>query len=805
MTDRYILIIDQLFNGTAIGFIESFFRAIFAILYSVLAFILNDLLVRGLWDAFGLDQVFTDLVLKIPTEDDPYLFDVNIYQAVIDLYNTMAVYGYAILSFTLVLAGFTLLFESIKILPRTTSLQIIRRGVWAALFIMLMPYIWNLGGSLVNMFSLPGGVILPSMDDLKSVLFGRVSLSILLGNDTQQNLIQGDAGQAFGLLLLSLAMFFLMLFLILSIYILGLLKVFLTLFGFMVFPLVAALTIIPRIDRLVDRFVDILLGLLITPVFSAAALRVAYEFLLLRSSIPPGVIDPLIMYIGLITSVMMPILLVPFLGKFFEMVKSSVERGVLSAAMIVGPAVGAGVGMVAGGLAGGVGYLWTGVRSAGGAAGVLNAIQSVVRNPGATAAIAAGAGTALAKSSLAAGAANPAVAMAGMATVATSKLMSRLASNVKPRIRVGAKTARGFISAVFQGAKAGAKTGWSMGVNRRIGLDPFRVGYSAGKNVYATIEEGEITEAKGLVMEMYDAAIHESNLEGNAPPEVIAFRDAFIAYAKNQDQGNWVRLMNAFRGLGIDIRGRQAQALVASAIAKTPYENIEVVAGRVAKRLKMIVDQGGKDFARSFNPRYYQGLESLYKVMAGYGSRMDFAMARKAGYSVETLTNAFQSKSALENVINRSKVIDNIKSIYRPEADDPSSKLSLDEIRTAIVNTDPSSFSNILEKLEEEGQPVVSGEYEGEKLKEYILDYGDETTLRAFYKFVNEPSKFLEYYRQSQGGATALNEPNLERTGASGGAETPQTSGGEGGGGDQTPGSNVEGNNEGEGRSEGRR
>ena len=292
-----------------------------AIIFSILAALIVGLaptIASMLLNAFGGERGVYFFLIQIPTADmdNPGVLTAPIVKLSNLLRNT------ALIFFTvlLVIAGMYYALEGFRVVSQGTAASIITGSIFTALMIYLFLPIYNVAASLLNTLTSPDqGYILSSG-----------MIENLLGWAIHAPKSSSPADQTVAFLL---SVFFLVMVAatLISIGILGILRIFFIGALAAMTPILLILRLIPATKRIAESFIDMLIGMMLSSLIAAIFIRFGYEALSTGSF--TGLAGSIVAWGTLIAASMMPTVLAPRLGSLF-MTTAGIATAAISTATI---------------------------------------------------------------------------------------------------------------------------------------------------------------------------------------------------------------------------------------------------------------------------------------------------------------------------------------------------------------------------------------------------------------------------------------------------------------------------------------
>ena len=285
----------------------------------------------------GGEQGVYFFLIEIPTADanNPGTMTTPILN-VFDLLRNVALVFFAVV---LVIAGLYYALESFRLVSEGTAASIVTGSVFTALMIYLFLPVYNVAAGLINTLTSPDQEYILSPGMIQSLIEWAVRPPPS-GN-------MADQTAAFFMSVFFLVMVAVTL---ISIGILGILRLFFIGAVAAMMPIILVLRLIPFTRRIAESFIDMLIGLMLSSLVAAIFLRFGYE--VLNAGSFTGLAGSVVAWGTLIASAMMPTVLAPRLGSVF-MTTAGMVTAAMSTATIgtIGTLSGIAVGTVRGGAA----------------------------------------------------------------------------------------------------------------------------------------------------------------------------------------------------------------------------------------------------------------------------------------------------------------------------------------------------------------------------------------------------------------------------------------------------------------------
>jgi hypothetical protein len=273
---------------------------IFGVLATALAFAAPGI-AEFLLNQFGGEGSVYLFLIEIPTADvnNPETMTAPI-TGVFDLLRNVALVFFAV---ALVVAGLYYSLESFRLVSEGTAASIVTGSIFTAFMIYLFLPIYNVTASLLNTLTSPDQELILSPGMIKEILAW--AMYPQTGNITDQ------------MLAFFLSVFFLVMVVVtlISVAILGILRIFFLAAIAAMMPILLVLRLIPLTRRMADSFIDMLIGLMLSSLVAAIFLRFGYE--VLHSGSFTGLAGTVVAWATLIAAAMMPTVLAPRLSGLF--------------------------------------------------------------------------------------------------------------------------------------------------------------------------------------------------------------------------------------------------------------------------------------------------------------------------------------------------------------------------------------------------------------------------------------------------------------------------------------------------------
>jgi len=307
-----------------------------AIIFGVLAIALvatAPTIADYILNQFGGEESVYFFLIEIPTADEnaPGIMTSAITN-VFDLLRYIALLFFAVV---LLIAGLYYALESFRLVSEGTAASIVTGSVFTALMIYLFIPIYNVIGGLLNLLTSPEQGLILTPGAIGELLHWAIKPQT--GGVTDQ------------MLAFFLSVFFLVMVVatLISIAILGILRIFFLGAIVAMMPILLVLRLIPVTRRMAESFIDMLIGLMLSSLVASIFIRFGYEALTTGSF--TGLAGTIVAWGTLLAASMMPTVLAPRLGSLFMTTTGMVTAAVSSAVIgTVGTLSGTAIGTVLG-------------------------------------------------------------------------------------------------------------------------------------------------------------------------------------------------------------------------------------------------------------------------------------------------------------------------------------------------------------------------------------------------------------------------------------------------------------------------
>jgi len=286
--------------------------------------------------------------IKLMTEIPRFGYDIQSGQEIgnqnFEIYQILRNVATVILLFVLMFAGLSFMFEHINLMPPETGYQILSKSLLYVFFFFFFPPLWDVVAISVEQTSLwilnPDDQTKPT----KNVEFLLTKLGSIESPEFTLDAIVAGISDPFGTLrnmflatFLSTFKAIALLIFVFTAFLLGTARIVLTAIITIAIPITLMLSLIPFFKRITDRFTDALLGLMITPIFSALVIVAGVAHLQTLEATSP---DPAVEWfaalavMALVTFI--PAMIVPLLGSVMGSISSITGRSVSTGAIMTG-------------------------------------------------------------------------------------------------------------------------------------------------------------------------------------------------------------------------------------------------------------------------------------------------------------------------------------------------------------------------------------------------------------------------------------------------------------------------------------
>ncbi|MFY9301251.1 MAG: hypothetical protein WAO91_08695 [Candidatus Nitrosotenuis sp.] len=293
-----------------------------------------------------LQVAYVSLITKIPKFDYQVHGGSESGNKNFEIYATLRTISFFLIVFVLMFAGLSVMFERINIMPAETAFKIISKSIYFVFFFFFFPPLWDISSTAVEQLSVwilnPQDIENPSRN-IEILLKKLGSIECVDPNDPKGNchftldkLVAGMT-DPFGALKNIFQTSFLGVFKAIAFlsfmfmsFLMGTIRQVLTAIVIVGLPVLLILSLLPFFKRVVDRFIDAMLGLLIAPIFSSLVIVAGVAYL--------GTIngpDPIMEWFAalaiMILASLVPAMTVPMIGPLVGM-----AHGMAGAALSTG-------------------------------------------------------------------------------------------------------------------------------------------------------------------------------------------------------------------------------------------------------------------------------------------------------------------------------------------------------------------------------------------------------------------------------------------------------------------------------------
>jgi hypothetical protein len=266
-----------------------------------------------------------------------------------EIYATLRTISFFLIVFVLMFAGMSIMFEKINIMPPDTGFRIISKSIYFVFFFFFFPPLWDISSTAVEQLSVwilnPQDAANPSKN-IEILLKKLGSIECVDPNDPDGNchftldtLVAGLT-DPFGALKNIFQTAFLGVFKAVAFlsfmfvsFLVGTIRQVLTAIVIIGIPVLMILSLMPFFKRVVDRFIDAMLGLLIAPIFSSLVIVAGVAYL--------GTIDgpdPILEWFAALAIMalasLVPAMVVPMMGTLVGMVQGMAGAAVNTGGMV---------------------------------------------------------------------------------------------------------------------------------------------------------------------------------------------------------------------------------------------------------------------------------------------------------------------------------------------------------------------------------------------------------------------------------------------------------------------------------------
>jgi len=250
---------------------------------------------------FGGEEGVYFFLIEIPTADADYpgVLTAPILK-VFGLLRNIALIFFAVV---LVIAGLYYSLESFRIVSEGTAASIVTGSIFTAFMIYLFLPVYNVSASLINMLTSPEQELILSPGNVRTVIYWAIKPM--------------ESGALDQMLSFFFSVFFLVMVAVtlISVAILGILRLFFIGAIAAMMPIILVLRLIPLTKRVADSFVEMLIGLVMSSLLASIFLRFGYE--VLNAGSFQGLAGTVVAWGTLLAAAMMPTVMAPRLGSLF--------------------------------------------------------------------------------------------------------------------------------------------------------------------------------------------------------------------------------------------------------------------------------------------------------------------------------------------------------------------------------------------------------------------------------------------------------------------------------------------------------
>lgn len=247
--------------------------------------------------------------------------------AIVKVFEIIRNVSLAFFVIVLFVAGLSYALESFGVMREGTASGILTGSVFTLIMIFLTLPLYNAAASLFNVLTDPGSKLILEPGMIMGVLKATISPPPV------------NAAQAFLNYIMAVFVFIIDLIALVSIAVLGALRIFFVGALVVMLPLLLILRLIPLTKRVAESLIEMLIGLMLSSVIAAIFLRFGFEVIQQWG----GLLAMLAAFGTLVAAAMMPTVLAPRLGSVFSTTAGIITAGGTAATVVGGvAAVGAG-------------------------------------------------------------------------------------------------------------------------------------------------------------------------------------------------------------------------------------------------------------------------------------------------------------------------------------------------------------------------------------------------------------------------------------------------------------------------------
>lgn len=291
-----------------------------------------------------LEVSYTKLIIEMPSFDYDVKAGLEGGNQHFEVYQLLRNLSLVILTFVLIFAGASFVFERLNWLPAETGYRILSKSVLYVFVFFFFPPLWDLVASTVEQTSLwllnPDGIT----ETPKNVEFLLTKLGGIESPEFTLDAIIAGISDPFGTLKnifvgVFLATFKAVSFLIFMFitFLFGTIRLVLNAIIIVAIPLILMLSLLPFFKRITDRFIDALFGLMLAPIFSSLVLVAGVAHIQTLSANSP---DPIVEWFAALAvmalSTFIPTILVPFLGSFMRSISPMITGAITTGVKMTG-------------------------------------------------------------------------------------------------------------------------------------------------------------------------------------------------------------------------------------------------------------------------------------------------------------------------------------------------------------------------------------------------------------------------------------------------------------------------------------
>jgi len=266
---------------------------------------------------FGGEEGVYFFLVEIPTADADYPGVLTV--PILNVFGLLRNIALIFFTVVLVIAGLYYSLESFRIVSEGTAASIVTGSIFTAFMIYLFLPVYNVSVSLINTLTAPQQELILSPGNIKTVIHWAIKP------------MEGGALDQ------TLSFFFSVFFLVMvavtliSVAILGILRLFFIGAIAAMMPIILVLRLIPLTKRVADSFIEMLIGLVMSSLLASIFLRFGYE--VLNAGSFQGLAGTVVAWGTLLAAAMMPTVMAPRLGSLFMTTTGAVTAAASTAAI----------------------------------------------------------------------------------------------------------------------------------------------------------------------------------------------------------------------------------------------------------------------------------------------------------------------------------------------------------------------------------------------------------------------------------------------------------------------------------------